>query len=122
MKKKQIYKGEVTDLVDFPCKAKVRVFEAADEEDNGATVTVKNVIPGQKIYFRLKKKGVGDFTELMEKSPFETENGCNIFGACGGCVYLTLDYQKQLEIKEDLLYQICNPHHNFYKMDSILYP
>ena len=100
MKKKQIYKGEVTDLVDFPCKAKVRVFEAADEEDNGATVTVKNVIPGQKIYFRLKKKGVGDFTELMEKSPFETENGCNIFGACGGCVYLTLDYQKQLEIKE----------------------
>lgn len=99
MKKKEIYFGEVTERVDFPNKAKVCVYDAPDPEDNGSIITVKNVMPGEKIRFRLKKKGVGDFVELVENSPYERGTQCHLFRICGGCVYQPLDYEKQLEIK-----------------------
>ena len=100
MKRKESYNGLVTDTVSFPAKARVEVYGATEEEDNGTYVTVKNVIPGQKIRFRLKKKGVGDFLELLEKSPYETIEECKDFRVCGGCIYQTMDYEKQLEMKE----------------------
>ncbi len=100
MKRKETYNGLVTDTVNFPAKARVEVFGAPDEEDNGTYVTVKNVIPGQRIRFRLKKKGVGDFFELLERSLYETIEACKAFQVCGGCIYQTMEYDKQLEIKE----------------------
>ena len=103
MKKKQIYEGIVTDRVDFQDKAKVRVVNAPDEEDNGTIITVKNAIPGQKIEFRFKKQGKGDLVRVLEKSPDEMTEVCPVFGECGGCTYSSMDYDAQLKMKLDMV-------------------
>jgi len=108
MKKKQIYEAVVTDRVDFQDKAKVRVVNAPDEEDNGTLVTVKNSIPGQKIEFRLKKQGKGDLVRVLEKSYLETADVCPVFGECGGCTYSSMDYDAQLKMKLDMVKRLIS--------------
>ncbi|MBQ7920855.1 MAG: 23S rRNA (uracil(1939)-C(5))-methyltransferase RlmD [Lachnospiraceae bacterium] len=95
MKKGQVYEG-VVERVDFPNKGIVKV------EDE--TCVVKNSLPGQKIRFCVNKvrkgKAEARLLEVMEKSPLETGTPCSHFGVCGGCTYLSLPYDTQLEIKE----------------------
>ena len=96
MKKGQIYEGLVEKVV-FPNKGIIRV-------DDGRTVVVKNVVPGQKISFSITKvrkgRGEGRLLEILEKSPMELEHvPCEHFGICGGCTFLNLAYEKQLELK-----------------------
>ena len=97
MKKKQIFEG-IIEKVDFPNKGRVYV----PEED--CYVTVKNGIPGQKIRFMINKfkRGMaeGRLLEVLESSPLETrEPVCGQFPACGGCMYQTMGYEAQLEMK-----------------------
>ena len=66
---------------------------------------MKNGIPGQKVRFVINKKrsgrAEGRLLEVLEKSPLETrEPVCSIFPACGGCMYQTMSYEAQLEMKE----------------------
>ena len=95
MKKGQVYEG-IVERVDFPNKGIVKV------EDE--TCVVKNSLPGQKIRFGVNKvrkgKAEARLLEVMEKSPLETGAPCSHFGVCGGCTYLSLPYDTQLEIKE----------------------
>lgn len=95
MKKGQIIEGIVSE-VSFPNKGKVICEEG--------TVAVKNVIPGQKISVMINKvrngKAEGRCLEVLENSPYETNERCEHFGNCGGCIYQTVAYDKQLEIKE----------------------
>lgn len=95
MKKGEIYEG-VIDKVVFPNKGIIFVGED--------TVTVKNGIPGQRIRFQINKKRKnrmeGRLLEVLEKSPEEVRSPlCSIFPACGGCMYQTMDYEAQLEMK-----------------------
>lgn len=97
MKKGQIYEG-IIETVDFPNKGNVYV----PEEDR--YVIVKNGIPGQKIRFLVNKckkgKAEGRLLEVLEKSPLETrEPVCSLFPACGGCMYQTMPYEAQMEMK-----------------------
>ena len=96
MKKGEIYEGTI-EKVDFPNKGTVMI---GDQK-----VTVKNGIPGQKIRFMINKKrsgrAEGRLLEVLEKSPQETRDpACSIFPECGGCMYQTMSYEKQLEMKE----------------------
>lgn len=96
MKKGEIYEG-IIEKVDFPNKGRVMV---GDEK-----VTVKNGIPGQKIRFMINKKRSGRvegrLMEVLEHSPLETRTPvCSIFPDCGGCMYQTMDYDEQLQMKE----------------------
>ncbi|MGI6009914.1 MAG: 23S rRNA (uracil(1939)-C(5))-methyltransferase RlmD [Ruminococcus sp.] len=96
MKKGDICQG-VIEYVDFPNKGKVNLEEG--------TVTVKNGIPGQRVEFMINKKRggrlEGRLLKVLEKSPLETRNPvCSIFPECGGCMYQTMSYEKQLEMKE----------------------
>ena len=97
MKKGDIVQGYV-ERVDFPNKGIVRIVE----EDRN--VVVKNTIPGQKLEVQINKlrkgKAEGRVVSVLENSPIETENACPHFGACGGCVYQSVDYKEQLKIKE----------------------
>ena len=66
---------------------------------------MKHALPGQKVSVMItKKRGgrlEGKIVEVLEKSPLETaEKPCVHFGTCGGCIYQTIPYEKQLEIKE----------------------
>lgn len=96
MRKGDIFEG-VIDHVDFPNKGRVYV------EDQ--RITVKNGIPGQKIRAMVnKKKGQkleARLMEVIEKSPLEKrEPLCKNFPACGGCMYQTMAYEDQLEMKK----------------------
>lgn len=95
MKKGQVYEG-IVERVDFPNKGIVKAEEG--------TCVVKNSLPGQKVRFGVNKvrkgKAEARLLEVVEKSPLETGNPCSHFGLCGGCTYLSLPYDTQLEIKE----------------------
>lgn len=96
MKKGQILTG-VVERVDFPNKGIVNTPEGQ--------CMVKNVLPGQKITLVINKKRngrvEGRLLQVKEKSSLETGSPCAHFGECGGCTYLSLPYEKQLEIKEE---------------------
>lgn len=96
MKKGEIYEGRVQEVL-FPDKAIVVT-------DEGETAQVKYGIQGQKLRFRVKKKRKekieGILLEVLEKSADETACLCEWAGKCGGCLYQTLPYEKQLAIKE----------------------
>lgn len=106
MKKGQIYEG-IIGKVEFPNKGKVYV----PEEDR--YVIVKNGIPGQKIRFMIHKlkgsRAEGRLLEVLEKSPKETrEPVCSIFPACGGCMYQTMSYEAQREMKSEQVREILD--------------
>ena len=97
MKKGEIYEG-IIEKVDFPNKGRIII--------DGRTVTVKNGIPGQKVRFLINKKRgdrlEGRLLEVLEKSPLEKrEPVCSIFPACGGCMYQTMEYEDQLNMKAE---------------------
>ena len=108
MKKGQEYTGTVLET-GFPNKGKVQCEDGI--------VTVKNVIPGQKVRFVINKKHgdkcEGRLMEIIEKSPLENVSGCcTHFGVCGGCIYQSIPYEVQLEIKsrqvQSLLDDVCD--------------
>lgn len=96
MKKGQMIEGTVL-RVDFPNKGIV-----VSEE---GTCVVKNTLPGQKVKCAVNKvrkgKAEGRLLEVTEPSPLECASPCPHFGICGGCTYLSLPYEKQLQIKEE---------------------
>ena len=76
MKKGEVYTGTV-ERVDFPNKGIVRV------DGQEKPVTVKNVIPGQKVSFAIcKSRGEryeGRLLGVEEKSPLESVPACEHF-------------------------------------------
>ncbi len=106
MKKGQLCEGYI-EKVEFPNKGIVSV----DGEEK--TVIVKNGIPGQKIRFVVNKirkgKAEGRLLEVLEQSPLEErEPVCSIFPACGGCMYQTMTYEKQREMKAQQVKEILD--------------
>ena len=96
MKKGEIFEGTI-ERIEFPNKGIVQI--------DGKPVIVKNGIPGARVRFRInKKKGdrvEGCLQERLEKSPLETREAlCECFPDCGGCVYQTMSYRSQLEMKQ----------------------
>ena len=105
MKKGEVYEG-IIEKVDFPNKGRIQTGEEQ--------VTVKNGIPGQKVRFAVQKKRKGKvqgrLLEVTEKSPLETrEPVCSSFPACGGCMYQTMSYESQLEMKERQIRELLEP-------------
>ncbi|MCR4991027.1 MAG: 23S rRNA (uracil(1939)-C(5))-methyltransferase RlmD [Lachnospiraceae bacterium] len=106
MKKGEVYEGEVI-RTDFPNKGIVR------EEEQGDLCIVKNVIPGQKVRFSVTKKrnsrAEGRLVNVVRKSQDEVCAPCPHFGRCGGCTYLNLPYDKQLELKAGQVKRLLDP-------------
>ena len=124
MKKGQVYEG-IVEKIEFPNKGIVIV-----QEENGESgkCVVKNALPGQKVRFLVNKlrkgKAEGRLLEVIGKADCEkTEGVCPHFGICGGCTYISLPYEKQLEIKEkqvkDLLDSVLCKQEKPYVFESI---
>ncbi len=106
MKKGQIYEGLI-EKIEFPNKGIVSV-EGEDKK-----VLVKNGIPGQKVKFAVNKmrkgKVEGRLLEVIEKSPLEKRDPvCDIFPACGGCMYQTMLYDDQVQMKAEQVKEILD--------------
>ena len=104
-------KGEkivgVVESVDFPNKGKVITEE-------GEQLSVKNVLPGQKVCCAVKKtrkgKAEGRLLEVVEPSPKEMDEPyCPHAGICGGCGYQTLPYEEQIALKREQIEKLLSP-------------
>ena len=96
MKKGDIVEG-IIEAVDFPNNGILNV--------DGKKIIVKNAIPGQVVRGRVNKKKAGKIEaallEVLQRSPVETcAAGCSLFPDCGGCLYRTMEYSSQLQMKE----------------------
>lgn len=96
MKKGTIFEGMV-EKVKYPNRGVIMTQDGPAE--------VKNVLPGQRVRCSVTKSGKGRMEgrllEILERSPKETGKVCERFGVCGGCTYLSLDYETQKAIKEE---------------------
>ena len=81
---------------------------AIGKTEAGKTVMISGAVPGDLVNARVKKSKSKYFEaetiEILEKSPFRIEPRCKHFGACGGCKWQNLSYDKQLDFKHDEVY------------------
>ena len=74
---------------------------------DGRAVFVPFGLPGERVRLRLteEKKNFarGEIVEILEASKDRIPPRCKHFGECGGCHYQHLPYEKQLEIKTEIL-------------------
>ena len=81
---------------------------AVGKTPEGKTVLVSGAVPGDVVNARVKKSKSNyyeaEMIEIIEKSPFRVEPRCIHFGVCGGCKWQNLSYEKQLEFKQDEVY------------------
>ena len=70
---------------------------------NGFTLFVDNALPDErikaKIYERRKNYGRAKIVEHLHVSSHRENPLCHLFGRCGGCQLMHLEYSKQLETK-----------------------
>ena len=83
---------------------------------DGRKIFVTGGIPGDLITARIthRKKDVffAEVEKIIEKSESRCSAGCNAFGRCGGCDWLNIIREKQLEYKEAIISEI------FYKTET----
>lgn len=113
MKKGQNYSG-IVKAIEFPNKGIVSVESMQEDGSTKEEICiVKNALPGQKVSFLVnkirKKKAEGRLLAVEEKSPDETGESCPHFGSCGGCTYISLPYESQLQIKEKQVKDLLDP-------------
>ena len=67
-------------------------------------IFVHNAVPGDRILCRVVKTektyAYGIIEKLLAPSESRTDAPCSTFEKCGGCVYLNMSYEKELEIKK----------------------
>ncbi len=101
LKENQIVVAEIVDLG--------HKGEAIGKTQEGFTVFVEGALKGDLVKAKITKAkknyAVGDLVDIIEKSPFRVEPRCKITGICGGCTIMSMDYEKQLELKENLIYE-----------------
>ncbi len=104
MKKGTLVEGRVERL-HFPNKGILTV--------DGRSMTVKNVLPGQRVSAVVTKAGErrleGRLQQVLEPAPQEIPSPCPHFGVCGGCAYQTLPYPAQLRLKEEQIQRLLAP-------------
>ena len=67
-------------------------------------------VPGDiadvEIEYQKKDVFFGKIKELIERSPNRIEPNCEVFCKCGGCDWLNIPYEKQLEYKQLIINEI----------------
>ncbi len=93
----------------------VTVTDIAMPGDHGVAkagdfvVFVPGTIPGDRVTIRIikreKRYGYGEVIAIEEPSAQRVKPSCPHFGACGGCTIQSMEYAKQLEMKDAHLRQ-----------------
>lgn len=70
---------------------------------NGLKVFVDGALPGEAVSIEITKKqktyAKGKLIEILSPSPMRTTPICPLFGTCGGCQVMHLQYPAQLNLK-----------------------
>ncbi len=80
----------------------------------GYTIFVEDALPGETVEVELfeckKRYARARLIQILEASPHRVKPLCPLFGKCGGCQFMHLTYEKQLEAKrqrvEDALHRL----------------
>ncbi|KKQ71467.1 MAG: RNA methyltransferase, TrmA family [Candidatus Peregrinibacteria bacterium GW2011_GWC2_39_14] len=79
--------------------------DKAEIKGKKLAVFVENVIPGDEVevsFFHIKKNfAEANVVRMIKPSELRIAPRCRHFGTCGGCVWQNLNYEKQLEYKEN---------------------
>jgi 23S rRNA (uracil1939-C5)-methyltransferase len=79
----------------------------ADEKGRGKAVFLPFTLPGEKVEASIGEEKPGfaraQVQRILQASPERIEAGCPYFQRCGGCHYQHTSYEKQLEIKAEIL-------------------
>lgn len=74
---------------------------------DGYALFVKDTVPGDKVVVKViktkKNYGYGRLMKIIEPSKDRVPAKCPVARACGGCTLMALDYDKQLEFKNQLI-------------------
>lgn len=88
-------------------RADVPVYGGYVLSRDEGVVFIKGAIPGElvEVSVREKKKdySIAHVTEIIESSPFRVSPHCRYFGDCGGCQLQFASYEKQVEMKNEVL-------------------
>ncbi len=81
--------------------------KAVAKLENGLTVFVPFVAPGDVVDVLVTRKkktfAEGRMVEIKKESPNRVPVNCGYFGTCGGCKWLMLNYESQLQYKQKLV-------------------
>ncbi|KFE97750.1 RNA methyltransferase [Chryseobacterium formosense] len=81
---------------------------AIGRTEEGKAVMVSGAIPGDVVNVRVKKAKSnyfeGEAVDVIERSPYRVEPKCIHFGTCGGCKWQNMSYEKQLDFKQEEVY------------------
>jgi 23S rRNA (uracil1939-C5)-methyltransferase len=74
---------------------------------SGRAVFIPFTIPGEKIYAEIDLTGKqyleGKILDIIKPSPDRVDPPCPLYGNCGGCSLQHISYERQLEIKKELV-------------------
>ena len=102
------YIGDIIEL-----KIEKMVYEGYGlARKDGFVFFVENVCDGDLIEAEITKvkKNFANakLIKIIEPSPYRVEPFCPIFNACGGCQWQFIDYNHQLDIKQDIVKEILS--------------
>jgi len=70
-------------------------------------ILIKGAIPGELVEVHIDERKrdymLGTVTQVVEPSEFRVKPKCPVFGICGGCHLQFIDYEKQVNMKEEVL-------------------
>ena len=76
------------------------------------TIFVPGGIPGEIVKVKIttlkERYAIGEIIETIYTSENRVEPKCNLFGTCGGCQIMHIDYNEQLEIKRNKVKEILS--------------
>ncbi|NLY77616.1 MAG: 23S rRNA (uracil(1939)-C(5))-methyltransferase RlmD [Tissierellia bacterium] len=93
-------------------KIEIEITDISNEgmgvgKHNGFTFFIEGCTIGDKVLFEIikvkKNFGIGKTIEIIQPSPYRQEPACEYFHQCDGCELQDLKYEKQLELKKDLV-------------------
>ncbi|BEP28125.1 23S rRNA (uracil(1939)-C(5))-methyltransferase RlmD [Helicovermis profundi] len=93
---------------------------------DGKKVILKNVLLGQTVSARVKKKRTdkieAKLIEVVKRADYEIKSFCPHFGQCGGCQRQTVPYEKQTYLKGEMVKGLLEDEGiKGYKFDGVLH-
>lgn len=70
-------------------------------------ILIKGAIPGEVVEVRIEERkkdyAIASVVNVVEPSEYRVEPKCPVFGICGGCQLQFASYEKQLDMKNEIL-------------------